>query len=221
LETGKREEVRRVYKHNPVRLAVFLAIFLSPALVLASDDPGKDAYPENVQPSLNCPLLFGDAEARRSNRIHRLQTLHSVKIYDNSVVIVHHTDWDMPEPADLAGIEIVEIDLSDASDPVALVSLTGDWDPFDCRPGNYAIHVDDSIGSGVQVIAILPDTLLLEYEDSLYFMSGSEAENHDWRMAWASPWKMIILPDSRSSGTRPGRAKARHTSRSKYRKKRR
>jgi hypothetical protein len=157
------------------------------------DDPNWEA---EAVPSRECPELFGDQDDRDENRLTREESLESVKVCKYAINLVHTADWRRPKKVQLEGLELIDICIEEGRTPLAVLRLEEPLEEIECEPGLYIVKVDDSIGADVQVLYILENVLLLEYDGQLGYLVVEGEKMPMWRLIWRSTWKMPRLPDS-------------------------
>ncbi|MCB9535359.1 MAG: hypothetical protein H6704_03775 [Myxococcales bacterium] len=155
-----------------------------------------------------CRLVFGSKRTRRTNRHQRKANLSWVERTGNVVDVTHSTRWRQPFYLEFRGLELVETEMEDG-ERVGFVHLE---DAQNCPSGLYPVHTDDNLGEDARVLAVLPDTLLVEFRGRLGYLLTADAATPQWRMVWRSPWKTIRRyksPVSVSKGKKKRRSKRR------------
>ena len=175
---------------------------------------------EKAYSSSACPRLFGDEETREENRELREECLGKVRCCEFTIDLVHNCDFEEPEQTSYTGLELIGTIVEKDEQAVALFRIEEGFENLDCPSGTYALRVDDSIGEQCAILAILPDTVLIDEDGQLKFLLVEEAKEPVWRLIWRSGWKVLKMPSSSGSSGRRRRRRRTPRSRSKSRRRR-
>jgi hypothetical protein len=182
----------------------------------ADDTTLKSLLPDGVRLPDACPAIFGDDTVERRNRTRRRALLRDVTALSNGIVeVTHSATWGRPEWIGYDGLELESVE-DDACVPFAVFEVETGLPGIECEPGRYAVTVDDGLGRGVRVLAIVEDVVLLDSAGTLGY--AASIEHHDdvaWRMVWRSPF---LMPRPRSDTA--SKSKARKSRRARRRKRR-
>lgn len=171
------------------------AVILYPPACAASDF--------QVKPASTCPALFGTESSRASNLQARKRYLELVEPNEHLVNLTYSGPWREPSAIRFKGISLLATLGVDGQSPSALLDLTGVQQGLDCAAGLYEIHVDDSLGSGAHVLAIVKDAVLFERGGKLFFLTASMAQEPIFRMIWRSTWTISGQQQPAGSSPRP------------------
>lgn len=173
-----------------------------------------------IKPVTSCKALFGDAATRKVNAKRRGKTLMEVEGYDQGVEVVHYVPWIEPRELVYDGLEFHGLEEHDGQ-PVGVVEVGESIDYPGCEPGRYAVRVDDGLGRGVRVLAVLDNALLIETPRQLgYVASTATTHTPEWRMIWVSDYTIRRKRDAQSGGSNRGLTPPRHTARKAPKKRR-
>ncbi len=183
---------------------------------LADDAPTDLADDALLDPRV-CRLVFGSKRTHRTNREQRKANLSWVERTGNVIDVTHSTRWRQPFYLEFRGLELVETEMEDG-ERVGFVHLE---DAQNCPSGLYPVRIDDNLGEDARVLAVLPDTLLVEFRGRLGYLLTADAATPQWRMVWRSPWKTIRRYKSPVSVSKGKKARKRRTKRRSGRTRRR
>jgi hypothetical protein len=152
------------------------------------------ALPE-VRQARECREVFGDVHTTRENQSERESRLNFVIDSGTDVVVDHSYSWTAPNEAEFRSLELIETS-TDAS--TAYVSLLASQEDIECDDGVYLVSVDDSLGPGGRVLAVLQRSMLIEMDGRLCYLVPEGETAPRFRVTWSSPF-----------GVRPSRPPAR------------
>ncbi len=194
--------------------SVLLASIMVAASAIALE-PNEEAATEEIRIDTSCPALFGTEDARSTNRRARREELISLESHENTISVVHSSDWTVPRQQGIRGMQLLSTGLDDRGAPYALLELSAEFDPFDCPAGVYRVRRGDTLGPDGQVVGILENLLLFSYQEELCYFTTADTPLPEWRMIWRAPWKIPMSYPRSGSYVAPPRPSppARTTSR--------
>lgn len=205
----------------------FLTFFVSAAPAEAKD--GTEV-PSATQ---GCPGAFGDEALRSDNRVVRRERLVLAEQGPHYIDVVDTVGWSPPEAVRFRGLELLDTPTGPGGERVAVVRLDERFGSG-CSPGLYRLRIDDSIGTGRRLVAILDGMLLIERDEpsdperqdlqappsGLEFLQTVDEAGTGrplFKMSWRAPFDMA---PSKGGGARGGRPAAPRAPRRKPPKKR-
>ncbi len=171
-----------LHKLPVLRLALLLLATSSFAHVgtgIDEEDPASV-----VRKARDCPQLFGTERLERRNERRRERVLlWAEREASGRVDITHSGNWLPPRRLEPSALHLVSV-----SDETAVVRV-GRAHADLCEPGLYRIEVDDALGKGNRVLAIVGGVVLVEVGRTLAYMTPPGVKRPPWRMVWASTFR--------------------------------
>lgn len=213
------------------RLPLFLLTLTFGVLAHAAPDvPDAPDAPEPERTPVidgdRCPQLFGTPKIQARNKARRERALLWAEAEEGGLIdVTHTTSWKRPRRVIFPGVEVLETHADEA-----IIEL-GPEQSDHCPPGRYRVHVDDALGRGNRVLAVVGDVMLLESGSRLLWLAEPDRVAQDWRMVWASWWKQpaprmanpvtVITGNSKTNARNRRNARNRNRNRNKNRRGRR
>ncbi len=159
---------------------------LSLALTLCLAPDGASADPPAVRDARACPRVFGDGARVAANREQRERRLYRTRAVGPTVEIEFRGPWTRPRRFTYGALELVGTERAGDGAARAVLRVTG-LERLGCADGLYAVGVDDALGAGAHVLAVLDrDVVLVEAGGRLGYLAAERTAVPQWRLSWDS-----------------------------------
>jgi hypothetical protein len=182
--------------------------FLSLQLAAFAPPPAAavDAAPTEAEPFLHsaerCPALFGGARRRAANREARQEQFFGIAESDHSVSVTHSSPtWRTPDSRRIGGLRVLGVVIDPASGEDAIrVRIENDVGGH-CPAGDYAVRIDDALGSDARVLALTSGGLVVEHKSELAVLPREGTPPVHVRMIWRSPFSLAMSGGGAGGGS--------------------
>jgi len=149
------------------------------AIAAAAEVPAL-AEPAGVLDASDCVEVFGDAALKAERAVRRRDLVELVILAPGEVILAHSQDWDEPLLLRLRGVRVSEVD-------VVHQQATFELNIPPYCVGLFRAGVDDELGQGAPILAMLEDAVVVEFGGQLQYLQ-TDPDGRPPAVFWRSRW---------------------------------